>query len=129
MKNCFCGNKQPYSRCCAPLINGVVKADSPEKLMRSRYSAYVMAASQYLYETTHSSQRGSTSKDDIEQWAKSNSWKQLEVLEATGDTVEFKAHYRSRDGKLQAHHEKSSFIFENGKWFYLDGVFGEDINK
>ncbi|HEV7383132.1 MAG TPA: YchJ family metal-binding protein [Dyadobacter sp.] len=129
MKNCFCGNKQPYSRCCAPLINGNLKAASPEELMRSRFSAYVMAAVDYLYETTHLSQRLNTSKPDIEQWAKSNSWKQLEVLDAEGNTVEFKAHYRSKDGKLHIHHEKSSFVFENDNWYYVDGIFGDDIKR
>lgn len=129
MKNCFCGNKEPFSRCCGPLLNGSVTATSPEKLMRSRYSAYVMAAVNYLYDTTHLSQRSHTSKADIEQWAKANSWKQLEVIGADSSTVEFKAHYRGRDGKLHIHHEKSTFIYENERWYYVDGVFGDDIEN
>ena len=72
MKKCFCGSDKPYSRCCGPIIKGTIQATSAEKLMRSRYSAYVMAAVDYLIDTTHSSQRGNLSKKEIEQWAKGN---------------------------------------------------------
>jgi SEC-C motif-containing protein len=129
MKKCFCGNEVPYSQCCAPFITGAGFADSPEKLMRSRYSAYVMAAVDYLYDTTHISRRALTSKIEIQQWAKSNSWKQLQIISAHDQAVEFKAHYQGRNGRLHVHHERSTFVQQEGRWYYLDGIFGEDINN
>jgi len=127
MKNCFCNSPQPYSRCCGPLIKGAIHADSAEKLMRSRYSAYVMAAVDYLIATTHISKRSNLTQKDIEQWAKTNNWQQLEIIHAETFIVEFKAHFRDRSGKKQVHHEKSTFVFENDRWFYVDGVFNDDI--
>jgi SEC-C motif-containing protein len=122
MKTCFCGSDQPYSRCCGPIIKGTIKATSAEKLMRSRYSAYVMGAVDYLYETTHISERAGLSKKDIENWAKANNWQKLEVMHADTFTVEFKAYYTDRQGKRQIHHEKSTFVFEGGEWYFLNGV-------
>lgn len=127
MKNCFCGSDQPFSRCCGPVIKGTIRADSAEKLMRSRYSAYVMAAVDYLIATTHISKRAQLSKKEIEQWAKTNNWQGLEIIRADTFTVEFKALFRDRSGKKQIHHEKSAFVFENECWYYVDGVFNEDI--
>ena len=95
--------------------------------MRSRYSAYVMNSADYLIATTHISQRLSLSKQEIEQWAKTNNWQGLEIVKADTFTVEFKAHYRDRSGKKQVHHEKSAFVFEDGRWFYQDGVFNDEI--
>jgi SEC-C motif-containing protein len=122
MKTCFCGSDQPYSRCCGPIIKGTVKATSAEKLMRSRYSAYVMVAVDYLFDTTHSSRRAGLFKKDIEQWAKTNNWQKLEVLHADTFTVEFKAYYTDRKGKKQVHHEKSTFVFENDSWYYVEAI-------
>lgn len=127
MKTCFCGLEQPYSRCCGPIIKGTIKATSAEKLMRSRYSAYVMGAVAYLIETTHVSKRAQWDKKDIEQWAKANNWQKLEILHADTFSVEFKAYFKDRSGKMQIHHEKSAFVFENDNWYYVDGVFNEDI--
>ena len=95
--------------------------------MRSRYSAYVMGEVDYLFETTHTSQRAGLDKKDIEQWAKSNRWQRLEIIGAETFLVEFKAYFTDKSGKKQVHHEKSSFVFENGNWFYVDGVFNENI--
>ena len=123
MKNCFCGTAKPFSSCCNPLIKGTLPAESAEKLMRSRYSAYVTSSVDYLVNTTHISKRGSLVRKDITDWAKSNVWLSLEILYADENTVEFKAHFRDRKGKKQVHHEKSSFVFEDKRWFYLDGTF------
>jgi SEC-C motif-containing protein len=127
MKNCFCGSPHPYSQCCGPLLKGTRQASSAEQLMRSRYSAYVMAATDYLIATTHISQRTRMSKKETEQWAKSNTWLKLEILHADTFQVEFKAHFRDRKSVKQIHHEKSTFVFEGGQWFYVDGIFNDEI--
>jgi SEC-C motif-containing protein len=127
MKNCFCGSDNPFSACCGPVIKGTITATSAEQLMRSRYSAYVMASVDYLIASTHISKRAQLSSKEILHWAKSNGWQKLEIISADTFTVEFKAHFRDRSGKKQVHHEKSTFVFENGSWFYLDGVFNGAI--
>ena len=91
--------------------------------MRSRYSAYVTGAVDYIIDTTHISSKGNLIRKDVLEWAKSNIWQSLEIIYADIDTVEFKAYFKDQKGKKQVHHERSSFIFENDVWFYLDGVF------
>ena len=127
MKSCFCGSSQPFSRCCSPIIKGIIPANSAEKLMRSRYSAYIMADINYLIETTHISQRVYLSEKELEQWAKTNRWQRLEIIKSDTFSVEFKAYFQDKNGKKQIHHEKSSFVFENDSWYYVDGVFNENI--
>jgi SEC-C motif-containing protein len=129
MKSCFCGSPKPFSKCCSPIIKGTASAASAEELMRSRYSAYVVGDADYIIASTHVSERGSLVKDEVADWARSNIWKQLEIIKADASTVEFKAHFRNRNGKLQVHHEKSTFVYQEGKWFYKDGVFDDDINN
>ncbi|TKT90470.1 YchJ family protein [Dyadobacter frigoris] len=122
MKKCFCGANKPFSGCCGPIIKGL-KADSAEKLMRSRYSAYVTHAIDYIIETTHPSKRQTLVRKEIEEWAKTNVWQQLEIVNSGEFIVEFKASFKDRKGKNQIHHEKSEFVFENDSWYYLDGEF------
>ena len=121
--NCYCGNLLAFENCCQPIINGIKKATSAEELMRSRYSAYCTQEADYLVNTTHLSTRKFHKKAAILDWSQSNNWLKLEVIVATETTVEFKAFYVDENGKAQMHHEKSSFVFENGSWFYVDGIF------
>ena len=123
MKVCFCGNTKPFSQCCSPLIAGKVSATSAAELMRSRYSAYALGKVDYIFDTTHLSQRGGLSKTEILNWAKSNVWLRLEVLHIEPEIVEFKAYYKDRSGKPCIHHERSTFKKENGVWYYFDGSF------
>jgi SEC-C motif-containing protein len=51
MKNCPCGSGRPYTECCEPYILGKAKAPTAEALMRSRYSAYVEHAIDYIINT------------------------------------------------------------------------------
>ena len=123
MKNCYCGNPIAFEMCCEPKIKGTQKASTAEELMRSRYSAYCTQSADYLVETTHESTRKFHRKPDILEWSKSNTWLKLDIISATENTVEFKAYYLDESLKTTIHHEKSSFVFENGSWFYVDGIF------
>ena len=121
--NCYCGNKKSFAICCEPYINSTKKAPTAESLMRSRYSAYCVKASDYLVATTHSSTRKLHKKEDIMEWSKNNQWLKLEVLNATETIVEFKAYFFDDKLKANIHHEKSTFVKEDGSWFYVDGIF------
>mgnify|MGYP006378260677 FL=1 len=120
---CYCGSESLFSKCCKPFIEGNEDAPTAEKLMRSRYAAYVIQNADYLLDTTHVSKRKLHSKEDILHWSKSNQWIKLEILHFSEDSVEFKAFYIDNDLRAQVHHEKSLFKKEIGKWFYVDGQF------
>jgi len=120
---CYCGSGKNFDNCCEPYIKGTLKAPTAQTLMRSRYSAYAVHNADYLWQTTAPKERRHHSKAAILEWAKTNQWLKLEVLNATETMVEFKAYYL--DGLLlaQVHHEKSRFIKEDDSWYYVDGEY------
>jgi len=120
---CFCGSAIRFQDCCQKYIDGREKAPTALALMKSRYAAYATHQADYLWDTTHSSQRKYYSKADILNWAKANEWQKLEIIAATENTVEFKAYFLDENKQNQIHHEFSTFIKENGSWFYMDGKF------
>ena len=120
---CYCGSLKRFADCCEPLINGTQNATTAEALMRSRYSAYATHAVDYLVATTQEEERKYHSKSDILNWAISNQWQKLEIIKVTENTVEFKAYFQDSNKQNQIHHEHSTFVLENGKWFYVDGEF------
>lgn len=129
INECFCGSGDTFEQCCKPIIDGTQPASTAQALMRSRYSAYVIVASQYLIDSTHISQRANYSKADIEAWAKESHWQKLEIIDCkkglSDDSigeVEFKAYYKDSKNTLQIHHERSVFKKENGDWFYVSGT-------
>ena len=117
---CPCGGKQIHT-CCGPFLTGTAVADTVEKLMRSRYSAYVTGAEDYLKATWHPSTRPQDTITDP-----SMKWLGLEVKSVTQDadqgTVSFIARCRVA-GKGHRLQETSRFDREDGLWFYVDGEF------
>jgi len=111
-----------YPLCCGRFITAFDTAPAPtaEALMRSRYSAFVLQDADYLRATWHASTRPASL--DFDPSAK---WLGLDVRahQATGvDTaeVEFVARYRV-EGRAVRLHERSRFVHENARWFYVDG--------
>jgi SEC-C motif-containing protein len=122
-KKCYCGSLKNFADCCEPFINGNQKAPTALALMQSRYSGYATLQADYLLATTHISQRNCYSKSEILNWATSNQWLKLEIINSTENTVEFKAYFLDSKLQNQIHHELSTFKLENGSWFYVDGQF------
>ncbi|MEP2025710.1 MAG: YchJ family protein [Reichenbachiella sp.] len=125
--NCLCGSKKNINECCGTIIKGE-PAKTALALMRSRYTAYCLSEAQYLYNTTHSKHRAAYKIEGIEQWARENTWNQLEIVSVahgsvsdTKGVVEFKAYFTDPKGKKQVHHERSNFLKEDENWYYLDG--------
>lgn len=121
--NCYCGSTTIFSECCEPIIKGKKNAATPEVLMRSRYTAYVLHNDDYLVATTHESERKYHNKTDILDWAQNNTWLRLEVISIIENKVEFKAYFLDSNQQNQIHHEYSTFKSEGGTWYYLDGDF------
>lgn len=127
MSQCPCGHAKDFSECCEPLHAGTRTALTAEELMRSRYSAFVKGAVDYIIETNHADTRQEINRDEVEQWSKASEWKGLEILKTESGLeqddsgmVEFRAKY-SVEGKPVVHHEKGDFQKVDGRWYFLDG--------
>ena len=112
---CPCGRGN-YVSCCKPLHVGEAKAVTAEQLMRSRYSAFALHNSDYIVNTTALGQQQALDQQAILDWAKSNQWLKLEIVQAQEKVdknharVEFKAHSRS-DYRSADHHETSLYLW------------------
>ncbi|PDS25042.1 YchJ family protein [Flavobacterium branchiophilum] len=123
MEKCPCGLPNSYETCCGVFHNSFKHAPTAALLMRSRYAAYVLGKIDYLWETTHVSTRHFHDKVSMKQWAEQSTWLQLQILEVGTQKVRFKAFYLDEKGQNQTHHEASNFVYEAGKWYYVDGIF------
>ncbi len=95
--------------------------------MRSRYTAFAVGDAAYLADSWHPGTRPDSLETDDDL-----SWTGLEILDAErgqpGDkrgVVEFRAHFRQGHGRSAESgvlHERSRFVFQSGRWWYLDGV-------
>ncbi|MEU5842738.1 YchJ family metal-binding protein [Rhodococcus sp. NPDC047139] len=117
---CPCGRGLPLAECCGPLLAGR-SAPTAERLMRSRYTAFVVGDAEHLLRSWHPSTRPRSIEFDPDQ-----RWTGLEVLRTTGGgflhttgTVEFRAHWTA-GGVAGSMREHSRFLRENGHWLYLD---------
>ncbi|QLG87226.1 hypothetical protein HQ393_02595 [Chitinibacter bivalviorum] len=120
---CPCGGAQ-YQQCCQPYHQGH-RVETPEQLMRSRYSAYVLGLEDYLLASWHASTRPSQLDLNEEPKAK---WLGLTVHHAESDgdqgVVSFVARYKV-GGRAYRLSEHSRFVREEGRWFYVDGEVAE----
>jgi SEC-C motif-containing protein len=106
-------------------------AKTAEQLMRSRYTAFVLADINYLLNSHHPKTRPTKERKQILKWAKSVHWMGLHIVSKKAGSesdsegwVEFKASY-IEDNFPGCIHENSYFVKENGKWFYKSGVHNE----
>ena len=119
---CPCGSGAAYGACCAPLHAGEA-APTAERLMRSRYAAFVTLNEPYLLQTWHKSTRPASMDLD-----ESIEWKRLFISDTTAggeyDTegfVVFTAIARTEDGRFEQR-ERSRFVRDGaGRWVYIDG--------
>lgn len=122
---CPCQSGLTYQDCCAPLHEQTTTAQTAEQLMRSRYAAYVMAKIDYLIETMHPSQRHPDDRAQLQRSIETTQWLGLQIRshqqQQDQAEVEFIAFYQ--DNPIGQLHERSYFVRENDRWFYIDGVF------
>lgn len=90
--------------------------------MRSRYAAFVLCDESYLLATWHESKRPRAVEFQPQQ-----KWLGLKIVDArvTGPNtaeVEFIARYRVGGGSAARLHERSRFVEEGERWFYVDGT-------
>ena len=128
MIQCYCCSGDAYAHCCEPFIKNQIAPETAEALMRSRYSAYVLADVDYILSTTHNSTRKSYSAASIRKWATASKWLKLEIVSEEKGTiadsigyVEFKAYYLNEKNFPHIHQEYSHFLKENGRWYFVKG--------
>ena len=120
---CPCCSGNNYSECCQLLHNGT-KADSPEQLMRSRYSAFALGKVDYLLETSSEQLRKTLTAQELQQTCSAFEFISLEIVLAEDDTVEFIANLLM-ETELNPLHETSRFIQQEGSWKYDTGTLHE----
>ena len=117
---CPCTSRDLYALCCGPILSGELPCTA-EKLMRSRYTAFAKNNEVYLLQSWHRSTRPKA-LDLVDE--KNIKWLDLKVLrhesEETSAVVEFIARYKV-NGKAGKIRERSRFIKEGDRWFYVDG--------
>jgi SEC-C motif-containing protein len=124
LSHCACGNPRSYADCCGRFHAGVA-ADNAVKLMRSRYSAYVLRMEQYLLDTWHKSTRPKALdllEADVLQWLGLEIRAQQAGLERA--RIEFIARYRvgGPGWPIERQHETANFVKEgDGRWYYVAG--------
>lgn len=128
MQVCPCGSQnvkgklQAYADCCGRYIDHWETQPAPNALalMRSRYTAFVRENETYLKATWHASQRPpSLGFDGAVKWL----GLQVRQFQRTAETtaeVEFVARYRLAGTAVRLH-ERSRFVWEAGRWYYVDG--------
>lgn len=139
-----------YEECCQPYHDELchkevnkadgIKAENAERLMRTRYSAFVQVLPDYIVKTTLPAQQNLLDIHSIESWAKETDWAGLEIITHTPKLgkrhaqVEFKAYFKtSKD--LQAHHELSAFVkvknipHNDARWYFLDPTVAMNVTQ
>jgi len=112
----------PFARCCGRYLADFEGTPAPDAqaLMRSRYTAFVFEDADYLLATWHPSHR----PGDLA-FEPGLKWLGLEVrdycvIDDSHAEVEFVARSRLA-GRAHRLHERSRFVREGGRWFYLEG--------
>ncbi len=143
IKNNFCpccsnsSAKKLYRECCGVFIAGEKIPSTPEKLMRSRYSAYVRGDIAYIQKTMTGEPLENFDPEETRKFIESIKWQELNILKAFPDSknpenlenpensnkayVNFSAIYKSA-GKRYEIRETSEFLKQEGQWFYSGEV-------
>jgi len=123
---CPCGSGLMFIQCCGPLLEQEAIAQTAEQLMRARFSAYVLNATEFLLRSWDEHTRptpGALNQGE------SISWEKLRVIRTEQGTetdetglVEFIAQGWTSSAQAITLHETSRFKRQDGQWFYIDGV-------
>lgn len=126
IQECPCSSGEEFSKCCGPVIDGSVQAQTPEQLMRARYSAYATGAIDFLEESTHSKTRKYFDPEGAARWSRDSRWLGLTILAVDSFVpdrahVNFEARYEDQSGEAVFHRERSLFEREGEMWRFVSG--------
>lgn len=127
MAACPCGRADArgrplaYAACCGRYLAHDTPAPDAEALMRSRYTAFVLERADYLLATWHASRRPSGIEFDPGVKWLGLDVRQHRLLDDSHAEVEFVARQKSPGSPAVRLHERSRFLREAGRWYYVDG--------
>jgi len=130
---CICGADAGYSDCCSPFHLNKRIPMTPEELMRSRYSAYALANTNYIKKTMLGRPLIEFNESEAKAWSESVIWLGLEVISARNESmdrgfVEFIARFLE-GSKPRSIHEISEFKWVDEQWYYVNGTYPENHKK
>lgn len=127
MQLCPCDSGKEYNLCCQPYLNADQQPAQAVQLMRSRYTAFVLHDADYLVNSWYPGRRYPGLVSDLSAGFSSTEWLGLTVFEETHGKddneayVSFVARFQE-NGNLTAIIERSRFLKENDRWYYVDGI-------
>ena len=132
-RDCPCGSGARYAACCGPLHDRTAIAESPEALMRSRFSAFVVGAGDYLVETLAADHpdRAAPAAALARELGRAKDKQRflgLRILYANAAADEGEVLFFARifeKGTDRSFAELSRFVRENGAWRYASGELVE----
>ena len=125
--NCPCSSGKKYGECCGPVLDGLVRAETAEQLMRARYSAYATGHIAFLKTSATQAVQEEFDEQASTNWSRAAKWHGLEIIRTEkgqpGDTtgvVEFRAIYTANN-EFCNHHEVATFVKDRSGWKFEDG--------
>jgi SEC-C motif-containing protein len=133
MSLCPCQSEQNFDQCCGPFLEQREVPQTPEQLMRSRYTAYSLAKVDYIKQTMKGSPLMSFNSLEAKEWAQRVTWVGLKVIQSYMESsvvgfVEFSARLIERK-QLKIIHELSEFHKDGSCWFYVDGLNKQNTSQ
>jgi SEC-C motif-containing protein len=123
-RECPCGSKRAYRGCCARYHTGAEPED-PERVVRSRFSAFALGETEYLWRTLHPHHDDrARPKDEVirelKDACREHRYMGLTILEVKDTRVLFRVKV-FRKGKDLSFTELSEFARDEDGWRYLAG--------
>lgn len=131
MTLCPCGSTTTYEQCCGLYVEQKKIPETPEQLMRSRYTAYSLAKINYIRQTMQGKALIGFNEVEMTQSLSKTTWVGLQVIQSYMENsdkgfVAFIAHFLERN-QLKHIHELSEFHRIDNQWFYVDGTHQPSI--
>jgi SEC-C motif-containing protein len=125
-----------YKECCGPLHGGAREAESPEALMRSRFSAFALGLGEYLVKTLTREHPDLTLPREalvreLSRVRERQRFLGLEILETSQSSNEGHVTFHARifeKGQDRSFTERSVFVREDGAWRYASGEMTTNKN-
>jgi SEC-C motif-containing protein len=122
--DCPCGSGQAFTECCNKYISQGQFPETPEQLMRSRYSAYTLKNKDYLLKSWHPSTR----PDSLDLATDTTQWKKLKIISTNNIKGDYTVHFVAFFTDIINGKETDFYLIENSefikgdKWYYLKGI-------
>ncbi len=126
---CPCTSGDAYGQCCGPYHQGVREPPDAALLMRSRYCAFCVADTAWIWKTLHSScpdkaRPEAEVRRELERACKRFKYRGLWILDHAAQGEQAKVLFQVKlwdTGKDRSFVERSKFVRDGEAWRYVDG--------